>query len=199
MNWYRLLVVSQSLLLLMACNEPVYTPKPRSFPRVDFPAKAYQSLAVDFCSFTFDYPTYTVIQQDTAFFEERPPHGCWFDVYYPLYDGRIHFTYAPLGGNAAGLEALTQDAFGMADWHNKRADYIDELLIDTPNGVTGFAFDIDGEAASPFQFFLTDSTHHFVRAALYFNAKTNADSLRPVVDYVRDDILHIIETFKWVE
>ncbi len=187
------------VLALTACSDPDYTPKPRSFPRVDFPAKTYQALDVDFCSFTFEYPVNAVIQQDTAFFEKRPPHGCWFDVFYPSYDGRVHFTYAPLNGDPSELEALTKDAFGMADWHNKRADYIDELLINTPNGVKGFAFDIDGEAASPFQFFLTDSTHHFVRAALYFNAKPNADSLRPVVDYVREDILHIIETFKWVK
>lgn len=196
---YRVLFSFVGLLALVACSDPNYTPKPRSFPRVDYPAKAYQPLDVDFCSFTFEYPVYTVIQQDTAFFGERPPHGCWFDVFYPGYDGRVHFTYAPLSGSASELETLTKDAFGMADWHNKRADYIDELLIDTPNGVTGFAFDIDGEAASPFQFFLTDSTHHFVRAALYFNTKPNADSLRPVVDFVREDILHIIETFKWAK
>ncbi|MEL6972389.1 MAG: hypothetical protein AAFO02_19640, partial [Bacteroidota bacterium] len=71
------------------------------------------------------------------------------------------------------------------------------LLINTDNGVSGIAFDIDGPAASPFQFFLTDSTQHYVRGSLYFNTKTRADSLAPVIDFVRTDILHLIETFEW--
>jgi gliding motility-associated lipoprotein GldD len=184
-------------LLWYSCSDPVFTPKPRSYPKVDFPKKAFQPFTEDFCNFTFEYPVYTEIQQDTNFFEEMPPHDCWFDLFYPSFDGRVHFTYVDLRQPENNLEKLRQESFNMADWHNKRANYIDELLIQTANGVSGIAFDIDGPAASPFQFFLTDSTQNFVRGALYFNTHVQADSLAPVIDFVREDILHLIETFEW--
>lgn len=195
----RLFLFSLVILLLSvsACSDPVYTPKPRSFPRVIYPAKAYQSFTEDYCNFSFEYPAYATIQQDTSFFEETPPDDCWFDVYFPAFDGRVHFTYVPISKEKDALEALRQEAFNMADWHNKRANYIEELRIETDKGVSGMAFNIDGPAASPFQFFLTDSTEHYIRGALYFNTKSNADSLAPVVDFVREDILHLIETFTW--
>ena len=181
----------------LGCDDPAYTPKPRSFPRVIYPEKAYQNFTESYCDFTFEYPVYAQIQQDTNFFEDAPPDDCWFDLYYPDFDGRVHFTYVDLRKADNHLETLRQEAFNMADWHNKRANYIDELIINTDRGVTGIAFDIDGPAASPFQFFLTDSTSHFLRGALYFNTQTKVDSLAPIVDFVREDILRVIETFSW--
>ncbi len=185
------------VLAWYGCNDPVYTPKPRSYPRVVYPEKAYTAFTEDYCNFTFEIPVYTEIQQDTNFFQELPPDACWFDVFYPDFDGRVHFTYVSIPESEKTLEDLRDEAFGMADWHNKRANYIDELLIETEKGVSGIAFDIDGPAASPFQFFLTDSVEHYVRGSLYFNTQARADSLKPVIDFVRTDILHMIETFEW--
>ena len=70
-------------------------------------------------------------------------------------------------------------------------------LYQTKNNVSGIAFDIDGPSASPFQFFLTDSLHHFVRGALYFNTEVRADSIAPIVEFVEEDLLYLIETFEW--
>lgn len=185
--------------LTTACgDEAVLSPRPRAYPRVIYPQKAYQPLSANECSFTFEYPVYTSIERDSTFFEAQPIHSCWFDVYYPTFDGRIHFSYYPIGGAGKDLERLRQDAFELADWHNKRANYIDEILINRPEAhVSGIAFDMKGASASPFQFFLTDSVHHFVRGALYFNTQTKADSLAPVIDFVKADIVHLLETFRW--
>ena len=186
-------------ILLAACGDESYIPKPRSYPRILWPAeRGYETFSSEFCPFTFEHPVYAQLEQDTAFFGETPEHPCWYNVYYPDFDARIHLTYVPMPNGLADLENLRTDAFEMADWHNRRANYIDELLIDR-NGVSGMAFDINGPAASPFQFFLTDSTQHFLRAALYFNTQARADSLAPVVDFVKEDILHMIETFRWTD
>lgn len=192
-----LLVLTLLTISWYSCSDPVYTPKPRSFPRVDYPEKAYQPFSEDYCNFSFEFPVYAEIQQDTNFFQGLPPDDCWFDVFYPTFDGRVHFTYVTIGDDGKTLEDLRDEAFGMADWHNKRANYIDELIINTDRGVSGIAFDIEGPAASPFQFFLTDSIEHYVRGSLYFNTQVRADSLAPVVDFVKVDILHMIETFEW--
>jgi len=183
-------------LFWTSCEETTYTPRPHGFPKVEYPEGGYQTFDEGYCNFTFEYPTYASIEQDTRFFDEAPAHPCWFDVYYPDFDSRIHFTYYPLKNNDS-FEKLKGDAFALAGKHNVRADYIDELRIEKPNQVSGFAFDIKGEAASPFQFYLTDSTNHYLRGALYFNAQARPDSLAPVYDFVKADIMHMINTFEW--
>ena len=186
------------ILLITACGEEgVIIPKPRAYPKVEFPEQAYQAFDEHFCSFTFQYPAYTEVIQDTSFFEEKPAHACWFDIFYPGFDARLHFTYAQANGTK-GLNELKEDAFELVDWQNKKASYIQEIQISkAAQNVEGMAFDITGPAASPFQFYLTDGEKHFVRASLYFNTKINADSLAPMYDFVKADIAHLIESFEW--
>lgn len=186
------------VLLLAACGEEMpLAPKPRAYPKVIYPEKAYRAFDEGYCRFTFEYPTYAQIVQDTSFFDERPTHPCWFDVLYPQFDARIHFSYKPVP-DPASLSELKNDAFELVDWHNKRASYIEEMRINlSERQVTGMAFDISGQAASPFQFYLTDEANHFVRGALYFNTQVNSDSLAPMYDFVKADIQHLIETFAW--
>lgn len=199
MNHRHLLGLLILLFALAACGDPQATPKPRSFPRIEWPeAEGYQAFRTEVCPFTFEHPVYTSLQRDTTFFEEAPAHPCWYDLYYPAFDARLHLTYVPVGLDGKGLEELRLDAFEMADWHNRRANYIDELLIQR-DSVSGVAFDINGPAASPFQFFLTDSTRHFLRGSLYFNTQARPDSLAPVAAFVKEDILHLIESFSWTD
>lgn len=183
--------------LLTACGgDELPTPKPRSYPRVEFPDKVYRSFDTGYCNFTFEYPAYAEVRQDTTFFDEAPTHPCWFNLNMPDLNGSIYFSYYPIGPEK-DWETLREDAFEMAEWHNKRANYIEEIRIERPNGVGGLAFEMTGPSASPFQFFLTDSTDHFLRGALYFNTQTRPDSMQPVIEFVKDDILHLIETFEW--
>lgn len=185
--------------LLFTCSEEhSILPKPRAYPRIDFPEKEYQNFDEDYCAFTFEYPMYTKIAQDTSFFDELPVDPCWFDVYYPSFNGKLHCSYRPIDKENS-LEKLKQEAFKMANWHNKRANYIEEIIIQKPNRVSGFAFDMKGPSASPFQFYLTDSTNHFFRASLYFNSHVQPDSLAPVIEFVKTDIVRMIETFDWNE
>ncbi len=194
---FRLSLLTLLLIFLASCGDELPTPKPHAFPRVDFPVRNFVAFDQDFCAFSFQYPDYARVVQDTAFFEERPAHPCWFDLYIPSFDGRIHFTYYPLNGTPEDWEKHRDDAFEMAGYHNKRANYIDEVRIANPQGVHGMAFDLRGPAASPFQFFLSDSTSHFLRAALYFNTQARPDSLAPITEFVEDDILRVLESFRW--
>lgn len=183
------------LLLLTACGEEVVlTPKPRAFPKIEYPERTYQQFDTSYCRFVFEYPAYATIEQDTAFFDERPEDPCWFDLLIPAFDAKLHCSYYPVGKD---LEKLRNDAFSLANKHNIKANYIDELPIEKPNGVRGFVFNIEGPVASPFQFYLTDSDQHFLRAALYFNTQARPDSLAPVLNYVKSDLMHLINTFEW--
>lgn len=181
-----------------SCEEPIYTPKPRAYPKINFPqSEKLQQFDQEFCEFTFQYPDYIQVVQDKTFFEDTPPNACWFDLQVPALASQIHFTYYPIE-KTADFQRLREDAFRLAQEHNKKANFIDELPIQKPE-VSGFVFDIDGEVASPFQFYLTDSTEHFLRGALYFNAQARPDSLAPAYDFMKKEILKMIDTFAWQE
>ena len=187
-----------ALLLFVAgaCSEPAFNPKPRAYPKIVYPEQKYVRFTENACDFSFEYPDYMSVEQDSSFFEKAPPNPCWFNLHFPHFNGTLHCSYAPINRQQT-LEQLNVDMFEMADWHNKKASYIDTKVIKLPNGTTGFVFNIEGPVASPFQFYLTDSTQHFMRGALYFDVAMNPDSIAPVFDFVRKDILHIIETFQW--
>ena len=137
-----------------------------------------------------------MVQQDKDFFNETPKNACWFDKVIPEFDAKVHFTYSPLS-TSENLDKLKTDAFTMVEKHNIKAKYIEEIPVKNQYGASGFLFNLEGEAASPCQFYLTDSTKHFVRGSLYFNTKALPDSLAPITAFLRKDIDHIIGTMKW--
>ena len=163
---------------------------------MEYPEKNYQKFTEPYCNFTFEYPSYAHIEQEKSFFNEKPIHPCWFDIFMPQFDAKIHCSYYPIN-ETNNFDQLTSDAFTMANQHNLKANYIDDLIISKPNRVGGIVFNIEGPVASPFQFFLSDSTSHFLRGALYFNTQARPDSLQPVIDFVKTDIMHMINTFDW--
>ncbi len=193
---YRILAACICVLALAGCSEDVSVPKPRTYPRVVYPTRAYKPFDASYCRFTFDMPVYTTVEQDTSFFDEKPTNPCWFDLVYPDFNARLHCSYYPIDRSNT-FEKLRADAFKMADTHNVKAEFIEELPISKPDGTIGFVFDIEGPTASSFQFYLSDSTRHFMRGALYFNTQINTDSLGPVLEFVKVDVMHLINTFKW--
>lgn len=184
--------------LLIACDDDgvVLSPKPRAYPKIEFPKKEYQSFDKDYCSFQFEYPAYASIEQKTLFFDEQPIDPCWFDIYVEQFDARIHCSYYPIDEENS-FEDLNYDAFKLSNKHVSKAEFIDPQPFTTENGVSGFKFKLDGPVATPYQFFVTDSTNHFLRGALYFNTKARPDSLAPLVDFFVADIEHMFQTFEW--
>ena len=51
--------------------------------------------------------------------------------------------------------------------------------------------------ATPLQFYITDSTQHFMRGSLYFNHRPNPDSTAPVLDRMEADVRKLMETLRW--
>lgn len=186
-------------LLMMACgNGGDYIPKPRTYPRVFYPEKAYQPFDASYCNFTFEQPKYAQIVQDADFFGEEPPSECWFDIYFPAFNGKIHCSYIPIDKKKNTLTKLVDDSYKLAFKHTSKASSIGEEAIYRPdNNVFGIVFPLEGSVASPYQFFVTDSTTHYLRGSLYFNTTPNPDSLMPVVNFVKEDLYHMLETFEW--
>lgn len=181
-------------LFLSACTDN-YTPRPEGYFKIDFPEKKYQEFDMPGYPYKFEYPVYGKIVKDSSFFGETPENPWWINIYFPQFNGTLFISYKEIGKYS--LEKLLNDAFNLTNKHSVRASYIDDSLMLTPNNIHGMFFKVSGEVATANQFFLTDSTKHFLRGALYFNVAPNQDSLMPVNAFLIEDVRHLINTFQW--
>ncbi len=181
-------------LLLSACggNSSDYSPKPRGFYRIVFPKHSYQGYNTA-CPYTFSYPAYAVIEPDKA----RGARPCWVNMQFPQFKATLHLSYEAVTSKAKFNE-LVEDAHTFAFKHTVKATGIDEGTIHYPDRrVYGIYYTIDGNAASSAQFYLTDSTRHYLRGALYFNSEPRLDSIQPVLNFIKQDMAVMIKSFKW--
>ena len=193
----RILIAFLVVTMLYACKEEgVFTPKPRMFPRVEFPEKSYDEFDFEACHFTFKKPKYATIKTGISFFGEKAKDPCWFDLEIKELNTSLHFSYTKIDEKNT-LEKHVTDAFKIIEEHTAKADYREEALIENKNGVKELMFNLEGPVASPINFFLTDTTSHFVRASLYFNSVVNPDSTQIVLDFVSKDVDEILNTFAW--
>ncbi len=178
------------VIILGSCKQN-YSPKPRGYFRIDLPQREYIDFDTTF-PYSFNYSNYIRIEQDPYSTNEK----YWINLVMKDFDATLHLSYKVVDGN---LEKYLEDSYTLVTKHIPKADAIyDNLVVDRDRNVFGLTYKIVGRgAASPYQFFLTDSSSHFLRGALYFNYLPNNDSLQPVIDFVIEDIEHIIETLEW--
>lgn len=182
------------LVLLPSCNSP-YVPKPTGYFKINFPEKEYREFNEPAFPYTFEYPVYAEIVRDTSFFGDTPENPWWINLDFPQFQGHVYISYKIIGQYK--LDKLLNDAFNLTNKQSVKASYINDSAIYTSNGVHGMYFRVSGDVATANQFFLTDSTKNFLRGALYFDTTPNQDSLKPVNDFLVQDLMHLINTFKW--
>ena len=177
-------------LFLFSCSDS-YTPKPRGFFRIALPAHEYRPLDPVY-PYSFEYPVYSVISADNSKIAEP----WWINIRFPRFNATLHLSYKRVDKN---LDQYLNDAHTMVNKHIPKANSITQRAFTDPeNRVYGLEYVIRGaDAASPYQFYVTDSTRNFVRGALYFDLVPNNDSLAPVIDFLISDLQHLIGTFKW--
>ena len=181
------------LLLMMAvsCGDRNPQPKPRGYFRIDMTEKQYVTLDT-MSRYRFEYPVYATITPDYYSLDEKD----WVNVVFPRFKGTIHISYKNVDNN---LSEYVEDAYRMITKHITKATGIrDSVVINKDRNVYGLVYNLEGEGvASPLQFYLTDSTKHFMRGSLYFNIYPNNDSMQPVIKFISDDVIHLINTLEW--
>ncbi|MBS1653010.1 MAG: gliding motility lipoprotein GldD [Bacteroidetes bacterium] len=196
--------ISLATFLLVSCtndDEDTVIPKPKGYYRIDFPQKTYYNFdSALYCSFSLPQYAYAEIDtkkkfnNDTGKFAKSNPQ--WLNIIFPKYNATINLTHLTINNNLASY--LDDAHFFALSKHQVKATGIEQTVIIRDSAkVYGLLFDIEGNTASNVQFYLTDSTKHFLRGALYFNSVPNIDSLNVVIDYLRKDILKLINTTKW--
>jgi gliding motility-associated lipoprotein GldD len=171
-------------------DDNTYSPKPRGYARIAFPEKKYR-IYDSICPYTFEIPVYSHITPD----RHKGADPCWLNLEYPAFRATLHLSYKEVNNN---LDKYLDDSHDFANRHQIKATGLEQIpVIRDSARVYGLLFDIEGNTASSVQFYLTDSTRNFLRGALYFNSPPNIDSLKIVIDFLKKDILHLINTTSW--
>lgn len=163
--------------------------------KIDFPKKEYQQFNQAGYPYTFEFPAYARVMKDSTFFDTSAENPWWINVDFPQFNARIYLSYKIIGNNK--LEKLLNDSYNLTNKHSIKASYINDSVMNIRDNVHGSFFSVQGDVATANQFFLTDSTKNFIRGALYFDATPNEDSLRPVNQFLVDDMKHLINSFRW--
>lgn len=193
-SFFLLLIAFVSVLL--SCNSDYSAGKKKGYYKIDFPEKKYQLFDKPGYPYTFEYPVYANVIKDSMFFQDKA-EDWWVNIDIPRFNGRIHISYKPI--NSVNIfDSLNNDGYKMAyKQHVDISTGIEEKRIQTPNNIGGMYFDLGGNTATANQFFVTDTTKHFLRGALYFDAAPNADSLSIVNEFLKKDLEHLINTLRW--
>jgi len=175
--------------LFFSCSK-TSIPRPYGYFRVDLPQHSYRTIDTLNLPYRFDLP-----ENAKLISRESKGEQYWIDLYYPKLNASIYCSYKPVKGN---LINLLEDTRKIVYKHSIRADGISEQPFEHhKKNVYGILYELKGNTASSVQFVLTDSTHNFFRGALYFNNVPNKDSIAPMANYIREDVIRIMESFEW--
>ncbi len=189
MTKYALIILA---FFIASCKQDTIVPKPKGYNRIILPPATYTALP-DSLPYYFEYSNQSKILRDSSWISER----YWIDLYYPILDANIQVTYKAINNDRKRLEEHLKDSYQLTAKHNIKAYAIDESVVQLDNGMKATLMELSGEVPSQFQFHVTDSTEHFLRCALYFKTSMKNDSLQPVIDYVKEDMVHMLNTLKW--
>ena len=182
-KWAKAFLLT-TIVLLLGCDS-VQQPKPRAQLRLQYPEPKYKQVP-DIYPFDFKYNDWVELK---GIAKTAP------DLYYPKMKATLYLSYVGLENN---IDSLLNDAYQLPGKHMIKAQEIPERVFMAPEKrVYGTLFTVVGNAASQLQFFLTDSTDHFLMGSLYFYSRPNYDSIMPAAKYVERDVMHLMETLRW--
>jgi gliding motility-associated lipoprotein GldD len=171
-------------LILLGC-ESIQQPKPKGLLRLQYPQPQYSAIPNAY-PFDFEYNNWVQLKG----IDKKAP-----DLYYPKMKATLYLTYVAVENN---IDSLLNDAYQLPGKHMIKAEEIPERIFMAPEErVFGTLFTVVGNAASQLQFFLTDSTDHFLMGSLYFYSRPNYDSIMPAAKYLERDVMHLMESLRW--
>ncbi|MCY4418287.1 MAG: gliding motility lipoprotein GldD [Cytophagales bacterium] len=180
------------IFCFLSCGGETHTPRPQGYSRLNLPEAMYQPLPDSFPYF-FEYSKHATLENDSSWIAE--PY--WIKLFYPDFQAAVQITYKPIS-NPKLLEEYIFDSYKLTAKHQIKASHMEERILSWPkSGIKASWIQLKGEVPSPFQFHVSDSSKHFLRAAVYLQTATKNDSLAPLIDYLKEDMLHLLSTLRW--
>ena len=172
--------------------ETKFLPKPKGYNKIHLPKHEYDKSSSDF-PYSFEVSKKAKIIKNTIYKNE--PY--WVDLFYPDFNAEINITYKKIRKEKKDLMEFINDTYKLVNKHQVKASAIKETIIKTPSGKKATIIELSGEVPTQFQFHITDSSSHFLRGALYFNTATKNDSLAPIINFIKIDMIHLLNTLEW--
>lgn len=193
MKFSRSWIYAGMIVLIAACGaDDNFIPKPHAYPRMQLPAKSYVTGDFGNAPYVFEIPEYSAVRADVEHIDKH-----WYNVYFTGFDATLHLTYYPFN-RWEQYDSMVSDTRSLVNKHLQKAeDIIEDPVENYQKELHGLVFHIEGKTASNLNFYVTDSAQHFLRGALYFNQKTDADSIAPAYDFLWKDVQQMLKTFKW--
>lgn len=173
-------------ILFLSCKNNDYTPKPIAYNRIEKPDYSYKK---------YEQPLFIFNYSDLSTIEKVPgkDSSSWFNLVYPRYNATIYCSYLPITKETFG-KAL-EDSYHLAYSHAIVANDIKQQVYSNPERhIGGIIYEIEGDVATPVQFFITDSISHFLRGSFYYDKQLNLDSVAPITSFIKEDIVEIFQT-----
>ncbi|GGD22594.1 gliding motility lipoprotein GldD [Hyunsoonleella pacifica] len=184
------------ILGFLSCGKEDYTPKPKGYLRLDYPKVSYQMQQLPNIPLAFEISS--LIDDVKVIPLKSTTEGYGINLEYTSLKATVFLTYRAIENNEQNLNAFLRDAQKLTLEHTKKADEIPRYPYENYKlKVYGMLSEVKGNAASPVQFYVTDSTQHFLTGSLYFKTKPNYDSILPAASYLKKDIQRIMESIKW--
>lgn len=181
----NILIILLLILFISSCDENTY-PRPRGEVRLEYPIAKYSQYNSDELRMSFDKSDFCVIEK---------MNDNWINLIYPEMKAKVHLSYFDVNGD---IVRLINDVNKLTDEHKiKAAGIIPHQYSNSYNNVYGVVYEIIGNSASNIQFYVTDSTTHLVSGSLYFRSKPNSDSIAPAVQYIKNDVVTLLESLRW--
>lgn len=176
--------------LFISCEKEPVKPKPNAYLALNYEEATYKLTNLN-CSYQF------LKNEEAIISESKNNRDCWININYPSKKATVFITYNSIENN---LEELLKDAQKLPLQHSVKADEIEANIFENKiNKTYGTLYEVKGDAASQAQFYATDSVHHFLTGAIYFDAKPNYDSILPAAEYIKKDIRKIMESLEWID
>ncbi len=187
MKKFRILFLFIGIMLVSCGGDELLIPKPPTYLRSELPPHSYYRFS-DRCPYSFELSKLFKANEVSA-------TNCHKDIDLGKMNGVIQFSYIDMEESLSNYVNFMND---KVDEHKLKATAInDQQIIFPDKKVYGTFFELKGDVATPFQFYLTDSTDRFVSGVVYMNTKPNYDSLKPTLEYLKVDLLRLMNTFEW--
>lgn len=180
------------MFVLASCSDENPVPKPSTYLRMNLPEHSYRTFKSD-CPYS--------MKLSNLYFpsaaEQPQSNYCIQEINLGPLNGKLFLYYLQLPSKDS-LAEIINFANDKVDEHKIKADKINfEQIVQPKKRVYGTFFELKGNVATNFQFYLTDSSTNFVRGEVLLNCRPNYDSLRPTLEYLKQDLLELVRHFEW--
>lgn len=173
-------------LIVFSCNNNVNLPKQKAYFAPEFEIPTYKKISLD-CNYTFNINFQASINNIK---------NCNYEIYYKNLNAKIFINQIVLSNS---IETVLNTFNQKINENSRLSDQIIQSnYVNIDKKIYSKLYSFVGNSPSNIQFYVTNQTDKFLTGSLFFETEPNYDSLFPYIDYIRNDIKKMVDSFRWI-